>query len=217
MMRACRVIVYEALTQIDLALGRPEAAGRWAAAAIATTQGGELAVEFAFAARAQALVLAAAGDHGAAAELALRAADRAEAGGSPVEASRCLILAGRSLAQVGERSRAIAALETAEERLTLSGAFGFRDQAQKELRRLGRRVTRRSGLARPDAGLRALTDRERELAGLVARGLTNRQIAASIYLSEKTVERHLSHIFAKLGVSSRAGLAAIVAADPGTA
>ena len=213
MMRACRVIVYEALTQIDLALGRPDAAGRWAAAAMATTHGGELAVEFAFVARAQALVLAAAGEHGAAAELALGAADRAEAAGSPVEASRCLILAGRTLAQSGERDRAVSALEKAEERLTFSGAFGFRDQAQKELRRLGRRVTRRPGPVRPDDGLRALTDRERELADLVARGMTNRQIAASAYLSEKTVERHLSHIFAKLGVSGRAGLAAIVAAD----
>ena len=217
MMRACRVIVYEALTQVDLALDRPEAAKHWAAAAMATTHGGALAVEFAFAARAQALVLAAAGDHGAAAELALSAAEGAEAAGSPVEASRCLILAGRTLAQVGERDRAVALLEQAEERLTFSGAFGFRDQAQKELRRLGRRVTRRAGPLRLDDGLRALTERERELAVLVAQGLTNRQIAASAYLSEKTVERHLSHIFAKLGVSGRAGLAAIVAADSGSA
>jgi len=217
MMRACRVIVYESLTRVELALGRPEAAQSWATAAMETTHGGALAVEFAFAARAQALVLAAAGDHGRAAELAMRAAEGAEAVGSPVEAARCRIIAARSLAQAGERDRAITALEHAEERLTFSGAFGFRDQAQKELRRLGRRVTRRSGGLRPVDGLQALTERERELAALVAQGRTNRQIAASAYLSEKTVERHLSHIFAKLGVSGRAGLAAVVAADAGSA
>jgi len=52
------------------------------------------------------------------------------------------------------------------------------------------------------------------LAALVARGRTNKQIATAAFLSEKTVERHLSNIYTKLGVSSRAGLAAAVAADP---
>jgi DNA-binding CsgD family transcriptional regulator/enamine deaminase RidA (YjgF/YER057c/UK114 family) len=54
----------------------------------------------------------------------------------------------------------------------------------------------------------ALTGREREVAALVATGITNREIAARLVLSEKTVERHLSRIFAKLGLSSRAALAA---------
>lgn len=215
MMRACRTVVYELLTQIELALGRPEAAQRWAAAAIDAT-GGDLPVEFAFAARARAVVLASGGNHAGAAELAMSAAERAEEAGSDVEAARCIIVAGRSLAQVGERDRAITVLERAEEHLTAAGAFGFVEQAQKELRRLGRRVARRSGPARPAEGLRALTERERELADLVAQGRTNRQIAASAYLSEKTVERHLSHMFAKLGVSGRAGLAAVVAADSGS-
>ena len=213
MMRACRTVVYELLTQIELALGRPEAAQRCAAAAMDAT-GGDLPVEFAFAARARAVVLASGGDHAGAAELAMKAAERTQGAGSPVEAARCMIVAGRSLAQAGERARAITVLEWAEDRLTAAGAFGFLDQAQKELRRLGRRVARRSGPVRPEEGLRALTERERELAVLVAQGRTNRQIAASAYLSEKTVERHLSNIFAKLGISGRAGLAAMVASDP---
>lgn len=215
MVRAGKVVAYEALTRADLALGRPEAAQHWASEAAAATHGGALPVESAYAARAGALVLAAGGDHGAAVEVALGAAERADAAGSPVEAARCRIIAGRSLARAGDRDRAVALLEQAEERLTLSGAFCFRDHAEKELRRLGRRVTRRSGPLGRDEGLRALTERELELAALVARGRTNRQIAASAYLSEKTVERHLSHIYGKLGISSRAGLAAIVAADPG--
>lgn len=212
-----KVIAYEALTRADLALGRPEAARRWASAAAAAVRAHDLPVESAFAARAQALVLAAGGEHGPAAELAIRAAERAGAAGSPVEAARCRIIAGRSLAQAGERDRGVALLEQAEEQLAVSGALCFRDQAEKELRRLGRRVTRRSGRLRPAEGLRALTERERELADLVARGQTNRQIAAAAFLSEKTVERHLSQIYAKLGISSRAGLAAAVAADSGPA
>jgi DNA-binding NarL/FixJ family response regulator len=55
--------------------------------------------------------------------------------------------------------------------------------------------------------------REREIAGLVADGLTNRQIRARIHLSEKTVETHLSRVFAKLGVRGRAAVAARVAEE----
>lgn len=49
-----------------------------------------------------------------------------------------------------------------------------------------------------------LTDREREIMGLVAQGLRNRQIAAALFLTEKTVKNHINHIYRKLGVSSRA-------------
>jgi DNA-binding NarL/FixJ family response regulator len=58
--------------------------------------------------------------------------------------------------------------------------------------------------------LDALTAREREVADLVATGITNREIAARLVLSEKTVERHLSRTFAKLDIRSRAALAAAV-------
>lgn len=56
-----------------------------------------------------------------------------------------------------------------------------------------------------------LTSRELEVAQLVAAGKTNREIAAELFLSEKTVETHLYHAFAKLGVSSRAALAGVLA------
>ncbi|MDQ0574037.1 helix-turn-helix transcriptional regulator [Agromyces albus] len=52
-----------------------------------------------------------------------------------------------------------------------------------------------------------LSNREFEIAGLVAAGRSNRQIAAELYLSERTVESHISHIFAKLGVTSRVDVA----------
>ena len=53
-----------------------------------------------------------------------------------------------------------------------------------------------------------LTRREREVAALVARGLTNRQIASALHLSERTIENHVSRILRKLGLASRAQVAA---------
>jgi DNA-binding CsgD family transcriptional regulator len=62
---------------------------------------------------------------------------------------------------------------------------------------------------RPATGWAALTDAERRVAQLVADGLGNREVAGRLYLSRYTVETHLKHVFAKLGVSSRAKLAAL--------
>jgi DNA-binding NarL/FixJ family response regulator len=53
-----------------------------------------------------------------------------------------------------------------------------------------------------------LTSRETEVLGLVAKGLTNRAIAAELVLSERTVDRHVSNIFTKIGVASRAAATA---------
>jgi DNA-binding NarL/FixJ family response regulator len=58
--------------------------------------------------------------------------------------------------------------------------------------------------------LRGLTPRELEVARLVATGSTNRQIGEALVLSDKTVKRHLEHIFGKLGVSSRTAVTAAV-------
>ena len=55
---------------------------------------------------------------------------------------------------------------------------------------------------------RVVTDRELEVLRLVATGRTNRAIAAELAISEKTVERHLGNVFAKLGVSNRAAATA---------
>ena len=72
------------------------------------------------------------------------------------------------------------------------------------------RMPRRSRQAGTDSGaLEQLTRRERDVATLAAQGLSNRQIAEKLFLSSRTVELHLSRVFAKLGVSSRAALAAL--------
>jgi DNA-binding NarL/FixJ family response regulator len=49
----------------------------------------------------------------------------------------------------------------------------------------------------------ALTEREQDVAALVAKGLTNREVAAELYVSTKAVEYHLGNVFGKLGISSR--------------
>jgi DNA-binding CsgD family transcriptional regulator len=176
---------------------------------VAASHGGALAGESAYAQRAVAHVALARGDAAGAAEVALRAADRAERAGIPGEAGRCRILGARALGRAEQRGLALAQLEQAIDALGRIGAEGYRAEAEKEMRRLGRRSRRPADAG---GGLASLTEREREIAALVSRGDTNREIAASQYLSERTVERHLSHIFAKLGVSSRAAVASIVAA-----
>ncbi|MCD6639736.1 MAG: helix-turn-helix transcriptional regulator, partial [Nocardioides sp.] len=63
----------------------------------------------------------------------------------------------------------------------------------------------------PPSVLDALTPAERQVAVLVSRGLTSRQIAEELYVSPRTVDAHLTHIYRKLGISTRARLAALVA------
>lgn len=59
------------------------------------------------------------------------------------------------------------------------------------------------------AAARPLTRREGEIAALVARGLTNRQIAAALHISERTAENHVQHILTKLGLHTRTQIATL--------
>jgi DNA-binding CsgD family transcriptional regulator len=85
--------------------------------------------------------------------------------------------------------------------------------AARTLRRLGRRLPRRARSPAHAAGLAGLSSREREVAERVASGKTNREVATALFLSEKTIGSHLARIYDKLGVHSRAALAAIVARE----
>ena len=76
------------------------------------------------------------------------------------------------------------------------------------LRGAGIRRGRRGSRGRPQFGWDSLTPTERTVASLVAEGLSNPQIGDRLYISHRTVQTHLAHVFAKLGLTSRAQLAA---------
>jgi DNA-binding NarL/FixJ family response regulator len=165
----------------------------------------------AWADRAEAVAALDAGDAARAAELASRSADVAAREGTPIESAISRTLAGRALAALGDREAAVAALERAAGELDGLSAKRYRDAAERELRRLGRRIHRRSQPAAAEGtGVAALTKRELEIARRIVDRQTNRQIAEELFLSKKTVETHIRNIFGKLGADSRVEVARIV-------
>lgn len=115
---------------------------------------------------------------------------------APYEAARVRVLIGLACRQLGDEEAALMELDAAGWTFRQLGAAP--DLARVE-------ALSRQAPAEPAHGL---TARELEVLRLVATGRTNRTIAAELFLSEKTVARHVSNIFAKLGVSSRAAATA---------
>ncbi|HEV8152477.1 MAG TPA: helix-turn-helix transcriptional regulator, partial [Solirubrobacteraceae bacterium] len=207
---ARRALALEVLTQALLAVGRSHDAGRAVARAETLAAAVALPLTSAWADRAAAALALDAGGAPAAAERALAAAAAADAAGAPVEAARSRTLAGRALAAAGDRDGARAQLERAAADFDRVGAPRRRAAAERELRRLGRRVARRSRAGDGAGGLGSLSPRELEVARLLAAGRQNAEIAAELVVSLKTVETHVRHLFRKLGVSSRAEVGRIV-------
>jgi len=163
-------------------------------------------------ARCRALFLAASGDFGGAfatAERALVAHERLE---SPYERARTLLAKGMIERRAKQKRSARASLQAAAVIFDELGAARWAERARGELQRIGGR-TRPSGL----------TETEQRIAGLVADGKSNREIAQAMFLSVKTVEANLSRIYATVGVASRTELArtllteADLAGKPGAA
>jgi DNA-binding NarL/FixJ family response regulator len=206
-----RTYCLELLTRCWLALGRRDEAEQAAACAAARAAAVELPLAAAWAARAAAAVALHDGDPGRAAALALTSADAADDVHAPIEAALSRTLVGRALARAGQADRAVAELQRAATELHACGAVRYRDQAERELGKLGHRTHRRTQPGKLDAsGLESLTERELEIARLVVDRKTNPQIAADLFLSKKTVETHLRHIFEKMDVPSRVALARVV-------
>jgi DNA-binding NarL/FixJ family response regulator len=196
-------LYFELLTRTELMLGRADRAAEFAGCATELAEQLGLRIPLAQALRAEALVLLHRGKADEAAARAIASVEAAEEPGAVLEAARSRILAGRALAGVGHLDRAAEQLQLAHEQLRASGAVRYCDEAARELRKLGR-VVRRAGREDDDAGLAGLTRRELEVIELVAAGKTNRAIASELFLSVRTVDRHVARIFEKLGVSSRA-------------
>lgn len=121
---------------------------------------------------------------------------------SPLEAGLLAVTHGRVLRRVGRRRAALASLDAASELLARIGAGPLLERCQREQVACGLAPKRRQQPSRD------LTPHEQTVATLVASGMSNREVAAELIVSVKTVEFHLRNIFAKLGVSSRGRLAA---------
>ena len=161
--------------------------------------------------RAVAAVALAAGDAALAAERALASADAADAVGAPIEAALSRTIAGRALAETGDKDRAVAELQRAADALDACGAWRYRQSAERELGKLGHRPHRRTRPGQANgAAIESLTGRELQVARLVVDRKTNPEIAAELFLSQKTVETHLRNIFHKMGVTTRTALARAV-------
>ena len=201
----------ELLTRCWLALDRRSEAESAAALAEVTAAALRLPLATAWADRAAAAVALHTGDAANAAERALASALAADEAGAPIEAGLSRTLAGRALAQAGQDEGAVAELRRAAAAFETCGALRYRDGAERELGKLGRRPYRRT---RPGTsggnGIESLTERELEVARLVVDRKTNPEIAADLFLSQKTVETHLRNIFHKMDVTSRVELARAV-------
>jgi DNA-binding CsgD family transcriptional regulator len=154
--------------------------------------------------RCRALLMSARGDHEAASaalRVAFAAHERLE---MPAELARTHLAAGevarRARRKVAARDHVTAALGL----FTRLGAAPWAERATAELARLG--TSRHGGPG--------LTEAERQVAGLVAAGHTNREVAAELYMGLRTVEAHLSAVYRKLGVRSRSELARTWAQRP---
>jgi DNA-binding NarL/FixJ family response regulator len=193
---------YELLAYAEMLDGRADEARAWADRATASAALLDLPVRTGFAQLAHAHA-ALAVDPAAAGRWAMAAAGSFETSGDRVDAGRAYLRAATASAALGETEVARERFARARALFETCGAGLFVDQTARELRRMNARQPRR-GTAEPHA---VLTDREQEIAKLVAVGLTNRQIAERLYLSPRTVEAHLARLFTKLGVSTRAAVA----------
>ena len=137
----------------------------------------------------------------------LRAADRYHDAGRPLPRAKALEAAADALVDTGDRDPARAAFSRAVDLYSSLGASRDVARLQAKFRAHGIRRAPRVKHRRARRGWESLTPAEARIAGLVAEGLTNPQIAAKLFLSHRTVATHVSHILGKLDVRSRIDIA----------
>ncbi|MEV4312335.1 AAA family ATPase [Actinocrispum sp. NPDC049592] len=195
-----RVSWWEGLVRADLAQGNIDKAWEWVGRIEASAERLGLAGHHALALLSRAQVLAVQGKPAECASLARQAAVEFGKVGCKADAGRSHLLAGMVAADRDQ-------LRQAQVLLGECGAVDLAKLARREQRRLDA-LSPAPKVA--DDGVAALTRRQRMVADLVAQGLTNREIARHLDVTTKTVEMHLAQTFAKLGVTSRAAVAAKV-------
>ena len=128
---------------------------------------------------------------------------------SPFERARTELCWGERLRRDGRRVEARRHLHDAHRRFEALGAAPWAEKAARELRSSGGRA-RRGPRARSDD----LTAQQLQIATMVAEGRTNRNVANSLFLSPKTIEAHLGHVYRKLNVNNRTQLARALLQPP---
>ena len=151
-------------------------------------------------ARGRALLLAARGDLGGALASFEHALSQHARTTDPFQHARTLLALGRTQRRAKKRGDARTTLEDALSRFEHLGAPLWAEQTRAELRRIGGRA--------PSRG--ELTEAERRIAELVAKGRTNREVAAALFLTEHSVETSLSRVYRKLGIRSRGELGRVL-------
>ncbi|WP_067713409.1 helix-turn-helix transcriptional regulator [Nocardia yamanashiensis] len=182
-----------------IAQGRIEEASGLVERAEDAARGSGLPAQLAAAAHARAEYAAARGDFDLALAAARTAIDAYGVADMPVQRAQALLLAAQLSGQQGDFGLATARIAAARAELIAAGAHELLTEATAAQRRLAGR--------RSVSGDAALTEREREVAELAARGFSNKDIAGRLFLSPRTVEDHLGRILRKLGLTGRAGIA----------
>jgi DNA-binding NarL/FixJ family response regulator len=134
--------------------------------------------------------------------------------GSPaqLEHAEALAALGAALRRSGERKAAREPLREALELAQRCEAVALAERARDELVATGARP-RRPYLSGPDS----LTASERRIARMASTGMSNRDIAQALFVTVRTVETHLSHVYRKLDLHSRAELGGALGEDDGAA
>jgi DNA-binding CsgD family transcriptional regulator len=128
---------------------------------------------------------------------------------SPFQQGRSELLYGEWLRRERQRREARQHLRRAADLFRQVGTPHWEERAEGELRATGEKARKRD-----PSTLDQLTPQELQIAGLVASGMTNRQIAEQLYLSPRTIDYHLRKIFSKLGVASRTELVTMGVPQP---
>ncbi len=157
------------------------------------------------AARCRALLLSARGETESGLGASIRAVELHERGDLPFELARSLLVHGVIQRRAKLKRPARETLERAAAIFEELGAQDWIERARAELSRIGGRRSETGG---------ALTATEQSVAELAAAGLTNKQIARNLYVSERTVEANLTKVYRKLGLRSRTELANLLSREP---
>lgn len=195
-----RAYGYEILVENELARGDLDAARTWISLAeLLPFDDHDMAA--AAVGRTKARLSLVASDPGTSARESAASGQRASSVGGRLEVIRAQILEAAAQAAAGDRSVSVPALEEAARLAAASGSGTIRAWAVRELRRLGRRLRNVPGI-----GWEALSLRQQLIARMAAQGMRNKEIAANLFLSEKTVESHISAILNALGSPTRVGI-----------